>query len=61
MRILRKYKDTRTNNEDFALTPYLSGTWVNGDIITVIGLSLTWGWASFFIGVGFNIPKEFEI
>lgn len=58
MRILGGYQDTRTNKEDFALTPYLFGVYVNGKIIKVYGIGFCWGWISIFIGIGFNIPKN---
>jgi hypothetical protein len=31
------FQDTRTNKEDFALTPYLFTVWVTGKIIRVWG------------------------
>lgn len=59
MRIIGGYQDTRTNKEDFALTPFLFGVWLNGGIIKVIGIGFCWGWLSCYIGLGFNIPKNY--
>jgi len=58
MRIIGGYQDTRLNKEDFAITPYLFGVYVNGSIIKVFGLGLCWGFYSAYLGLGFNIPKE---
>lgn len=59
MRILFGYQDTRTNNEDYALTPYLFGVLMNGVVIKIYGLGLCWFYHSFYIAIGFNVPKEF--
>ena len=58
MNIIGGYQDTRTNNEDIALTPYLYGVFVKGDIIKVFGFGLCWGYYSIYVGLGFNLPKE---
>jgi len=60
MRLVGGCQDTRTNKEDFALTPYLFGVWVTEKIIKVYGLGLCWGWISVYLGIGFNIPKNFQ-
>ena len=59
MRILAGYQDTRTNKEDFAITPYLFGVWFYGDVIRVFGIGICWGFFSIYIGIGFNIPKQY--
>ena len=59
MRLQGGFQDTRKNNEDFALTPYLFSVWITGKIISVYGIGLCWGYYSFYIGLGFNIPKGF--
>ncbi len=59
MKIISGYQDTRTNKEDFAITPYLFGVWLNGERIKVYGIGVCWGFYSLFIGIGFNIPKEY--
>ena len=33
IRIIGGYQDTRSNKEDIALTPYLFGVYVNGEIL----------------------------
>lgn len=58
MKILHGFQDTRTNSEDFALTPYLFSVWVNGSVLKVCGIGLCWGFYSYYIGVGFGIPKQ---
>ena len=57
-KIIGGYQDTRTNKEDFALTPYLFSVYFSGEIIKVIGIGFCWGYYSFYIGVGKNIPKQ---
>ncbi len=59
MQIVSGFQDTRANNEDFALTPYLFGVWVRGDMAKVYGLGICWGYYSFYLGLGFNIPKGY--
>lgn len=59
MRIISGFEDTRANNEDFAITPFLFGVWVTREIIKVYGLGICWGFYSFFIGIALNIPKQF--
>jgi len=64
VRLVGGCMDTRTNKEDFALTPYLFGVYAKVNITRIYGLGLCWGWASFYIGIGFNIPgncKSFKI
>jgi hypothetical protein len=51
------FQDTRTNGEDFAITPYLFSVYVN-KTIKVFGIGLCWGWYSIYIGIGFNLPKK---
>ena len=60
MKIISGFQDTRTNKEDFAITPYLFGVWVSGKIIKVYGIGLCWGFYSIFVGIGFNIPKGYS-
>lgn len=57
VRIIGGYQDTRSNNEDIALTPYLFGVYVNGEILKVRGIGLCWLYYSVYIGLGLNIPK----
>lgn len=58
MNIIGGYQDTRTNQEDFALTPFLFGVLIVSDLIKVYGIGVCWGWHSIYIGVGFGIPKD---
>lgn len=57
IRIIGGYQDTRLNKEDIALTPYLFGVYVNGEILKVRGIGLCWLYYSVYIGIGLNIPK----
>jgi hypothetical protein len=57
MRLIGGYQDTRTNKEDFAITPFLFGVYYWGEI-KVLGLGICWGWSSVFLGIGFNVPKK---
>ena len=59
MRIIGGYQDTRTNKEDFALTPYLFGVWLKGNVIRVYGLGVCWGYYSLFLAIGINIPPNY--
>lgn len=58
MRIIGGYQDTRNNNEDLAITPYLLGVLYWGDI-KVIGVGLCWIYSSVYIGIGLNVPKNY--
>lgn len=58
-RLIGGFQDTRTNEEDFALTPYFFGVWVTGKIIKVRGLGFCWGYYSVYLGLGWNIPKNY--
>lgn len=51
------YLDTRTNDEDFAVTPYLSVFHTDNGGVSATGLSITWGWWSLSLGLGINLPK----
>lgn len=59
MRIIGGYQNTKTNNEDFAITPYLFGVKMFGKEIKVIGFGICWGHASVYLGVGFGVPKDY--
>ena len=58
-RILFGYMDTRSNNEDMALTPYIGLVWSNNTHCKVFGLSITWIYFSFYVGLGINVPKDY--
>lgn len=58
-RLIGGFQDTRTNKEDFALTPYFFGVWVTGEVIKVRGLGICWGYYSVYLGLGWNIPKSY--
>lgn len=58
-KIIGGYQNTRTNKEDFAITPYLFGVWSKFEIISVYGIGLCWGHHSVYIGFGFGIPKGY--
>ena len=60
MKMIRRYMNTKSNNEDFAITPYLFGVKVIGKKIKVIGLGICWGYASFFLGFGFGVSKNYQ-
>ena len=58
VRIIGGYQDTRSNKEDIAITPYIFGVYVNGEILKFRGIGLCWLYYSVYIGFGLNIPKE---
>jgi hypothetical protein len=59
MKIIGGFQDTRLNNEDFAITPFLFGVWTVLEIISVYGIGICWGYYSAYIGFGFGIPKNY--
>lgn len=58
-RFIGGFQDTRTNEEDFAFTPYLFGVCVTGAIIKVRGLGICWGYYSVYLALGWKIPKNY--
>ena len=58
-RFIGGFQDTRTNGEDFAITPYLFAVWVTGKILKVRGIGLCWGYYSVYLGLGWNIPSNY--
>ena len=58
-RLIGGFQDTRTNKEDFALTPYLFGVWVNEGIIKFRGMGICWGYYSVYLALGYNLPKRY--
>jgi len=59
MRLIGGFQDTRLNNEDFAITPFLFRVCTKLEIVSVYGIGLCWGYYSFYIGFGFGIPKDY--
>lgn len=60
-RIFGVFMDTRSNNENFALTPYLVGVWRPfRDTGHIAGIGLCWGWYRCYIGIGSNIPDTYS-
>ncbi len=59
MRIISGYQYIRNNDEDFILTPFLALVFVKGKIFSVYGISINWFWWSFYVGLGFGIPKVY--
>ena len=59
MRILINMQDTRTNGEDFAITPFLFGVWHNGSPIKLYGIGLCWGFYAVGISIGINVPEKY--
>ncbi len=59
MRIIGGFQDTRSNHEDFVITPFLFGVWVNGKVSKVFGLGIGWAYYAFFVGIGFNLTEQY--
>lgn len=59
VRIIGGFLDTRSNKEDFALTPYLVSVIAKVEIIRVYGIGICWGYYSFYLGLGFNLPSNY--
>ena len=57
-KIIGGYQDTRSNHEDFAITPYLMCVYMNQHI-KVFGIGICWGYYAAYIGIGINIPKDY--
>jgi len=51
-------QDTRTNNEDFALTPFLFSVVATKQVFKIYGLGICWGWWAIHLGIMFYAPKE---
>ena len=58
IRLVIGLMDTRTNNEDFALTPYLFTAYSKKE---VYGLGLCWGYFAFYVGTGYNVPDKYPL
>lgn len=59
MRIIGGYQDTKNNNEDIALTPYLFGVCVILPKIKCFGIGLCWLHQSLYVVIGFGLPKNY--
>lgn len=59
-RIIGGFQDTRNNNEDFAITPYLFSFLVNMEVVKVVGIGICWGYYSVYMGIGKNIPNGYS-
>ena len=60
IRLIGGYMDTRTNNEDFAITPYLFSVWVTVNLSKIRGLGICWGFWSVYLGIGINVPNSIK-
>jgi hypothetical protein len=58
-KILIGFMDTRSNEEDLALTPYIGLVYSKGRICQVYGLSFTWFYYSLYIALAINLPKKY--
>jgi len=59
IRLISGYMNTRLNNEDFALSPYIFIVYHKGGKLKVFGIGLCWGFHSIHISLGVNLPKEY--
>lgn len=57
MEIVKGFQDTRTNKEDFAITPYLFSVLFSGKNIKVRGIGICWGFWSYYIGIKEEVDK----
>lgn len=58
-KIIGGYQNTKANNEDLAITPYLFGVLINGKATKVVGIGICWIYYSFYIGIAFGLSKEY--
>ena len=60
VKLICGFKDTRKNNEDFSLTPYLFCVYSNDEKkIKVYGLGICWGYYSVFLCLATGTPKGY--
>lgn len=59
MKLIGGFQNTKLNNEDFAITPFLFGVFVKGKIISIYGIGICWGYYAVYVGFGFGIPKSY--
>jgi hypothetical protein len=52
-------EDIRMNNEDLVLTPFIGFVRAHVGHARVYGLSLTWGYYSIHIALGWRLPKNY--
>lgn len=57
MKIVGGFQNTKLNNEDFALTPYLFGVLFTGKVIGVIGIGMAWGFWAVYVGIARGLPR----
>ena len=60
MKIIICFQDTRTNDEDFAITPYIFLVCGAVSKSHFFGLGLCWGYYSICFALGFNLPKNYK-
>jgi|688.fasta_scaffold52260_12 hypothetical protein len=63
LRLMSGFQDTRSNQEDFAITPYLFGVFNKHKLSksSVYGFGFCWGFYAIYFSLGFNIPKGFPL
>jgi hypothetical protein len=54
-KIIGGYMNTRSYDQDFAITPSISAV----NVKSIKGIALTWGYKSIFIALGVNIPEDY--
>ena len=63
------FQDTRDNDEDLAITPYIFGVKMvelyrisNENVrIKIFGLGICWGYYAVYLALGFNIPSTYKL
>ena len=69
IRLMGGFQDTRNNNEDLAITPYIFGVKMvksyricNENVhIKILGLGICWGYYAVYLALGFNIPSTYQL
>jgi hypothetical protein len=69
IRLMGGFQDTRNNDEDLAITPYIfrvkmvkSYRISNEDVsIKIFGLGICWGYYAVYLALGFNIPSTYQL
>ena len=61
MGIITGFYSCKKENQDFALTPFLSRILATNKSKKIYGLGFCWGWYCVYIALAFGIPKNYPL
>ena len=61
VKLLFAVQNTKWNDEDFALTPFIFTPFSRTHDVTFIGIGLCWGHYAGAVCLAFNVPKKFPM